>query len=262
MAISKNDWDTEKTSLRSHSLRVASLFAILLLIAFAALAAPQNRDRDHDRDRDDRDGLHVRSRDPIMRDFGGGSGGRPSRDALCEPGFVAVGFHVQTGEFFNQAWLDCARMRPDGDLGDDIRMTERTGSPGGRPVWDAHCRRGRALVGLRGRTGASIDEAVGECTYVRDIGEMRGDRYDNDRRGDDRRADDRDAYRRDAYRHDDDRRDEHRIDFTESITRPRPGGRPAETHCPPGAVVTGFRSMSGEYMDHLWIVCSAVVRND
>jgi hypothetical protein len=27
-------------------------------------------------------------------------------------------------------------------------------------------------------------------------------------------------------------------------------------------VVTGFRSMSGEYMDHLWIVCSAIEHND
>ncbi len=244
MAISKNNLDTEK--MRSRSLRVASLFAILLLIAFAALAAPQ--DRDHDRDRDDRGGLHVRSRDSVQRDFGGGPGGRPSPDALCEPGFVAVGFHVQTGEFFNQAWLDCARLRPDGDLGDDLRMTQRTGSPGGRPVYDAHCHGGRVLVGLRGRTGGSIDEAVGECSNVRDIVEMRGEHHDGDRRDDDRR--------------DNDRRDEHRIDLTESITRPHPGGRPVETHCPPGAVVTGFRSMSGEYMDHLWIVCSAVERND
>jgi hypothetical protein len=45
------------------------------------------------------------------------------------------------------------------------------------------------------------------------------------------------------------------------VTRPRPGGRPAEAHCPPGSVVTGFRSMSGEYMDHLWIVCSELERN-
>ena len=226
-----------------------------MLIAFAALASPQDRDHDRDRGRDDHNGLHVRSREPITRDFGGGSGGRPSRDALCEPGLVAVGFHVQTGEFFNQAWLDCARLHPDGYLGGDIRMTERTGSPGGRPVYDAHCRGGRALVGLRGRTGASIDEAVGECSYVRDIAEMRGERHGDDRH------DDRGGYRRDDDRRDD-RRDEHRIDFTESITRPRPGGRPAETHCPPGAVVTGFRSMSGEYMDHLWIVCSEVERND
>ena len=259
MAISKSSLGNGKAPLQSSSLRVASLFAILLLIAFAALAAPQDRDRD--RDRDDRHGLHVRSRDRITRDFGGGNGGRPSPDALCEPGFVAVGFHVQTGEFFNQAWLDCARLRPDGDLGGDIRMTDRTGSPGGRPVHDAHCRGGRALVGLRGRTGASIDEAVGECSDLRDIAEMRGEHHDDDRRVDDRRGDDRSGYRRDDDRRDD-RRDEHRIEFTESITRPRPGGRPAETHCPPGAVVTGFRSMSGEYMDHLWIVCSAVERND
>jgi hypothetical protein len=52
------------------------------------------------------------------------------------------------------------------------------------------------------------------------------------------------------------------MDFTESITRPHPGGRPVETHCPPGAVVTGLRSMSGEYMDHLWIMCSELGRND
>ena len=246
-----NNHLNETALLRRRSLRVASLAAILLLIAFAALAAPQDRDHDRDHDRDDHNGIHVRSREPIMRDFGGGSGGRPSRDAVCEPGFVAVGFHVQTGEFFNQAWLDCVRLRPDGDLGDDIRMTERTGSPGGRPVWDAHCRGGRVLVGLRGRTGGSIDEAVGECSSVREIAEMRGEHHDNDR----------DGFRRDDDRRDD-RRDEHRVDFTQSITRPNPGGRPAETHCPPGAVVTGFRSNSGEYMDHLWIMCSELARND
>ena len=42
----------------------------------------------------------------VASDFGGGNGGRPAPDALCDPGFVAVGFHVQTGEFFNQAWLE------------------------------------------------------------------------------------------------------------------------------------------------------------
>lgn len=211
-------------------LRSTCMFTILLFIALLALAAQdhdRDRDRDHDRDHD-RDAMHMMSRERISRDFGGGSGGRPSPDALCEPGFVAVGFHVQTGEFFNQAWLDCARLRPDGSVGEDRRMTERTGSPGGRPVYDAHCSDGRALLGLRGRTGASIDEAIGECGWVREIL---------------------------------DGHDHARVELTQSITRPRPGGRPVEAHCPPGAVVTGFRSMSGEYMDHLWIVCSELQRN-
>lgn len=239
MAISERakSVSTHKTLWQIGTARVASVFAILLLIAFVALAAPQ--DRDHDRN-----GFHLKSRERISRDFGGGSGGRPSPDALCEPGFVAVGFHVQTGEFFNQAWLDCARLRSDGDLRDELRMTDRTGSPGGRPVFDAHCHDGRALIGLQGRTGASIDEAIGECAYVREIAEMRADQRDD---------------RRNNWR--DDRLDDRRIEFTESVTRPRPGGRPSEAHCPPGSVVTGFRSMSGEYMDHLWIVCSELERN-
>jgi len=145
-----------------RTLRVAAVFAILFLIAFVAVAAPQ--DREHDRDRDhDRDAIHVMSRERISRDFGGGFGGRPSPDALCEPGFVAVGFHVQTREFFNQAWLDCARLRPDGSVGEERRTSGRTGGPGGRPVSDARCSDGRALRGLRGRTGASIDEAIGDA---------------------------------------------------------------------------------------------------
>jgi hypothetical protein len=82
---------------------------------------------------------------------------------------------------------------------------------------------------LRGRTGASIDEAIGECSFVREIAE---------------------------------RRDHPRTELTESVTRPRSGGRPSEARCPPGAVVAGLRSMSGEYMDHLWIVCSELQRND
>jgi hypothetical protein len=107
-------------------------------------------------------------------------------------------------------------------------MSGRTGSPGGRPVYDAHCSDGRALRGLRGRTGASIDEAIGECSYVREIAE---------------------------------RRDDPRTELTESIARPHLGGRPAEVQCPRGMVVTGFKSMSGEYMDHLWIVCSELQRD-
>src|SRR5260370_4855196 len=123
--------------------RGASVCAILFLVELAALATPQfqDHDRDHDRGRDrgyDR-AILILSYERTARDFGGGSGGRPAPDALCDPGFVAVGFHVQTGEFYNQAWLDCAPMRSDGSLGDERRMTARTGSPGGRPVYDASC---------------------------------------------------------------------------------------------------------------------------
>jgi len=210
-----------------------------------ALAAPQDhnqdrdhdrQDRDHDRDRDrafDRDHdqhgpILILSYERVARDFGGGSGGRPSPDALCDSGFVAVGFHVQTGEFYNTAWLDCAPMRSDGSLGDERRMTARTGSPGGRPVFDARCSDGRALVGLRGRTGASIDEAAGECAFVREIAQ---------------------------------RNDNPRIELTQPIMRPQPGGHPSEAQCPAGSIATGFRSMSGEYMDHLWIVCSELQRS-
>jgi hypothetical protein len=135
---------------------------------------------------------------------------------------------VQTGEFYNQAWLDCAPLRSDGSLGDERRMTARTGSPGGRPVHDAYCSNGRALRGLRGRSGASIDEANGECSLVRDLAE----RFDNPS-----------------------------TELTEPVTRPNPGGRPTEAQCPAGAVVTGFHSMSGEYMDHLWILCSDLQRS-
>jgi hypothetical protein len=206
--------------------RIVPVLAILFVIALGALAAApqyQDRDRDHDWDRDhDRGALFV-ARDGVVRDFGGGRGGRPSRDAMCEPGFVAVGFHVQTGEYFNTAWLDCARVRREGDLGDEVRMTERTGSPGGRPVHDAFCPNGFVLRGLRGRTGASVDEAVGACSPVREIARH----FDNVR-----------------------------TEFTQPVTRPYAGGRPAEADCPLGFVVTGFRSNSGEYMDHLWLVCS------
>jgi hypothetical protein len=228
MAISKSRPSTTGKSLRQGgTVRIVLLFAILLLIAIVALATPQDRDHDRDHDRD-RDGIRV-SRESFPRDFGGGHGGRPSPNAQCEPGFVAVGFHVQTGEYFNQAWLDCARLRPDGSLGDDERMTERTGSPGGHQIHDAHCPERRALRGLRGRTGASIDEAIGECSYVREIAE---------------------------------RRDDARYEMTEPVMRPHAEGRPAEVQCPPGAVVTGFQSMSGSYMDHLWILCSELHRGD
>ncbi|HTS38457.1 MAG TPA: hypothetical protein VMH04_22475 [Candidatus Solibacter sp.] len=210
--------------------RIAPVVVILFLVASGALAAPQYQDRDHDRDHDrnrfgDRT-IFILSYERTTRDFGGGNGGRPSPDAQCEPGFVAVGFHVQTGEFVNQAWLDCAPMRSDGSLGEERRITTRTGSPGGRPISDAMCPDGLALRGLRGRTGASIDEAAGECSQVREMSE----------------------------------RDNPRTELTQPVMRPRPGGRPSEAQCPAGSVVTGFRSMSGEYMDHLWIVCSELRR--
>lgn len=234
--------------------RILPLLAILLVIALGALAAPQqqyrpsqgrdgfrDRDRDgfRDRDRDgdryhdgdrgrgDRDVILILGFQRVTSDFGGGNGGRPAPDALCDPGFVAVGFHVQTGEFFNQAWLDCAPMRSDGSLGQERRMTARTGSPGGRPVSDAYCSPGLALRGLRGRSGASIDEAAGECTSVREIAQ----RFEGPR-----------------------------SELTQSVVRPRAGGHPSGAQCPAGFVVTGFRSMSGEYMDHLWLVCSELQR--
>ncbi len=222
---------------------VASLFLTalaLIAVTVPSFAQDHDRDRDHDqfRDHDERRGqfgdrdhnrnsILILSWERVAVDFGGGDGGRPSQDAQCEPGFVAVAFHVQTGEFYNQAWLDCAPMRSDGSLGDERRATARTGSPGGRPVYDARCTDGRALRGLRGRTGASIDEAAGECSYVREIAQ----RYDNPP-----------------------------TEMTESIARPRPGGHPAQGECPAGFVVTGFRSMSGEYMDHLWLLCSELRR--
>jgi hypothetical protein len=158
------------------------------------------------------------------RDFGGGGGGRPSPDARCPGGYAAVGFHIQTGEYLNQAWLDCVPLRPDGRIGDEYRQTDRTGSPGGRAIRDARCRPGQVLRGLRGRTGASIDEMIGVCSSPSDLG------------GYDRR----------------------RMDLTNPVSIPNPGGRPAEAQCPSGSVVVGFRSRSGEWMDHLWVLCSEV----
>lgn len=195
----------------------------------------RDRDRDHDRDHDrdnDRDNDRDRRDRPhfgeVMEfDFGGGSGGRPAPDARCEIGFVAVAFHVQIGQFFNQAWLDCARMRPDGTLGDELRTTDRTGSPGGRDIQDAQCRPGHVLRGLRGRTGGSIDEAIGVCSELDELGR------DHDRR---------------------------RMDMTNPVTIPQPGGHPAEALCPPGAALVGFRSRSGAWMDHLSILCSELPR--
>ena len=219
---------TSSHNIRNSSRRGLAPFfiaSILFLIAFGALAAPRGQDRERDRAFPDREHLWV-SRERAAFDFGGGPGGRPSPDALCEPESVAVGFHVQTGEYINTAWLECAAIR-EGHLADEVRPTGRTGSPGGRPVTDAFCPGHMVLRGLRGRTGASIDEAAGICSPLHEI----ADRIDNPR-----------------------------TELTQWTMRPHPAGHPSEALCPPGAVVTGFRSMSGEYMDHLWIVCSELRR--
>jgi hypothetical protein len=213
----------DNTSAQRGASRIAPLGAVAVLIALAGLATAQYPDHD-DRDRDYRhDRPIVVGREQVAIDFGGGNGGRPSPDAQCPPNFVATGFFVQTGEFFNQAWLSCAPIRPDGRLGRRGTLTGRTGSPGGRPVHRAACPENFALRGLRGRTGGSIDEAAGECTPLREIAE---------------------------------RNDRPRTEFTEPITIPHPGGHPAAAECPLGSVVTGFRSTSGDWMDHLWVLCS------
>ena len=97
------DVSTSNSS-RTFIPRLAPLLSIFFLILVGALAIPrggaQDRYQDHDRDHDrDRDGFIRVSRDQFDRDFGGGRGGRPSPDAQCELGSVAVGFHVQTGEY-------------------------------------------------------------------------------------------------------------------------------------------------------------------
>ena len=213
---------------QTSSARFLPVLAILFLIALAALAAPQYQDRDHDRDHD-RDVAIFVSHERMTQDFGGGGGGRPSADSLCGEDSVAVGFHMAGDEFIHAAWLDCAHVRRDGDLSDEIRRSEPTGARGGRDVHDALCPQGFALRGLRGRTGASIDEAFGVCSPLREM----------------------------VWR-----RDHPRTEMTQPITRFNPGGHPSEALCPPGFVVTGFRSKSGIYMDHLWLVCSEIRRAD
>ncbi len=235
--VQKDRGDGFAASLFRPRVFLRVLVATVLVLGLGALSSRgqdrgQDRDQDRDRDRAFRDREHgpilIVSYERMPRDFGGGPGGRPAPDAQCDAGFVAVGFHVQTGEFFNQAWLDCAPMRSDGSLGEERRMTTRTGSPGGRPVFDAPCPNGRALRGLRGRTAASIDEAAGMCSFVRDLAQ----RFENPD-----------------------------TQMTAPVIRPQAGGRPAQVECPAGSVVTGFRSMSGEYMDHLWLMCSELERS-
>ena len=166
-------------------------------------------------------------RDVMEIDFGGGPGGQPSPDAMCPAGSAAVGFHVQTGSKYNQAWLDCAEIRPDGTMEGQYRSTSRTGAPGGQAIHDARCRPGSVLRGLKGRTGSSIDEAIGVCSSARDIFNS----YDS-----------------------------RRVELTNPIRRPDSGGSPAEAQCPSGSVMVGLRSRSGAWMDHLWILCSEVRR--
>jgi hypothetical protein len=246
MSIMNTPRSGETASTRFHSIgpwfksRGLLLFGI---VVFSTLAFSQYRDA-----------ILLLGCDAREIDFGGGRGGGPVPDARCDGGFVAVGFHVRTGEFFNEAWLDCAPMRSDGSLGQERRVTSGTGTRGGRDVHDAPCPPGRVLRGLTGRTAASIDEAIGVCGPIRG----QDDRRDDDRVRDDRRRDD--DRPRDRDRRDDDRWDRNRGELTVPVTIPHPGGRPAEAVCPPNSVLVGFRTRGGEWIDHLSILCSEIQR--
>jgi len=205
---------------RIGSDRRAAIF-VFFILATVAISGSARAQRDHDRDRDrDRDDR------PRTMDFGGGSGGSRESQARCGPDDFAVGFHVQMGEFFNLISVDCAHVRPEGGLGHHLRATEQAGTPGGREERDAICPEGQVLVGLQGYTGGSIDQAAGICADPRDITDPRG----------------------------------YRTQVTNTIAIPRPGGRPAQAQCSAGQVMKGVRARSGEYIDHLWILCSDVDR--
>lgn len=202
---------------------------VLILTALATLAVSESAWGQEDRDRDRDGGYSINSFRPVQIDFGGGGGGKRFSEAKCGPGSVATGFHVQMGEFFNLVWVDCAHLRRNGSLDRDLTSTEQAGTPGGRRVADAQCPAGSGLIGLRGRTGASIDEAVGQCVDPRDVMERREERHEG-----------------------------RRPEFTNPITTPNPGGQPAEARCEPGQVMVGLRAKSGEWIDHLWVLCANI----
>ena len=106
---------------------------------------------------------------PTTIDFGGGSGGRNVTNATCNPGSVAVGFRARTGEYFNQLWLECSPLRPDGELGGGRQVTSPAGQPGGRAEHSARCPMGQVLRGLKGRAGASIDQVSGVCSSPAEV---------------------------------------------------------------------------------------------
>ena len=158
------------------------------------------------------------------RDFGGGHGGQVMTEAVCGPRSAATGFHAQIGKYFNQVWADCAELRRNGEIERDVRVSDRAGTPGGNEVQDARCRFGLVMIGLRGRTGGSVDQAAGICVDPRDL----------------------------------DRREDRRVELTNTVSIPNPDGNPIEAVCEPGHVMVGFRTKNGQWIDHLWILCADV----
>jgi hypothetical protein len=171
---------------------------------------------------------YVVSPQTVAIDFGGGSGGRNITSTTCDPGFLAVGFRGRTGQYFNQVWLECSPLQPDGTLGRGVRMTPPTGTPGGSVERSARCPAGLVLRGLKGNTGGSIDRAAGSCGYPRDIG---------------------------------DRVPRPRHSPTAMLTIPSPGGQPAAAVCPVGSAMVGFQTRNGAWIDHLWILCAGIRTN-
>jgi len=213
--------------------RTAIFFlAVLAIIAVSNAAWAQRDEREEREQREQREqrdryehGYKVEHEHARPVDFGGGPGGSAVSDARCGPDAVAVGFHVQMGQFFNLIALDCAHVRPDGTLARRERLSDQAGTPGGREQRDAGCPEGMAMVGFQGSTGASIDEAAGMCVDPRAIPDPRG--YPQPQ-------------------------------LTNAITIPHPGGRPALAQCSAGQVMVGVRAKSGQWIDHLWILCSNI----
>ena len=211
---------------RVENRRFVTVFVLVLALVLALLATVVVSKSAQAQPGRPGPGYWISSSRPTQSDFGGGPGGQQFSDARCKPGSVATGFHVQIGKYFNLVWVDCAVLRPNGALDRNVRSTSQAGSPGGNDVRDAQCPFGQGLIGLQGRTGGSIDVAVGVCADPREVADRRNPR----------------------------------TQLTNSIAIPSPHGQPAQAPCQVNQVMVGIRAKSGQWIDHLWVLCSDIQR--
>lgn len=171
-------------------------------------------------------GFHQVSGTATAKDFGGGLGGSLVQDSTCPTGSVTVGFFSRTGSYTDSVGVICNPLNRNGTVNGSEQYGIRIGDPGGHTDHVSTCPEGRVMRGLGGKTGAYIDQMKGMCSFGQDIArQLPG-----------------------------------LSTAISPVVDATGGGNEASAECPSGSAITGLRTRSGAYIDHMWVLCSPIGR--